>query len=282
MLSKPSLENIDSKKGDHSFVAYRFATSQFRFNWHYHPEYELTLILKGNGMRLIGDSYEPFASGDLVLIGPNLPHSWTSELGREKQECVVVQFSESFVNGLLNCNEFAQIKKMLNVSRQSIHFAMVDDVANDILTLPEKKGFERVTSLLSILNKLTPLQKQVLASEFFKPIPQKMDQDRVNRIFNFVHTHSSENISISQLSSMINLSDSAFCKFFKRTSGKTFSDYLNDVRIGHACKLLSETERSVSEIAYSVGFESLTYFNRVFLRKKGKSPKRFRRLALFS
>ncbi len=276
MLSKPLLENIATKQGECSIVAYRYSTPQFKFNWHYHPEYELTYIIKGKGRRLIGDSYESFSDGDLVLIGPNLAHSWASEGDSRKQECIVIQFSENFVNGFLNITEFVPIKKLLVASRQSVHFINIGTVASEIMALPSQYGVERITSLLVIFNKLANLKTKVLASEFFKPLSQKADQDRVTNVFNFVHSHSSQSITISQISGMVNLSESAFCKFFKRVSGKTFSDYINDLRIGHACQLLSETERSISEIAYAVGFENLTYFNRVFLKKKGKSPKRFR------
>jgi len=190
----------------------------------------------------------------------------------------VIQFSEGFINGFLNYEEFAPIKRLLSTSKLAVHFVNPSLVSEEIMALPSLKGFERIITLLSILNKLSATKHKVLASEFFKPIPQQADQDRVNKIFNFVHTHSAQAISISEVSRLAHLSESAFCKFFKRASGKTFSAYLNDLRIGHACQLLSETERSISEIAFAVGFESLTYFNRVFLRKKGKSPKSFRRL----
>jgi AraC-like DNA-binding protein len=278
MLSKPSLENINAKLGDYSFVAYRFSIPRFKFNWHFHPEYELTYIIRGSGMRLIGDSYEAFTVNDLVLIGPNLPHSWASEGEVKGQSCVVIQFSESFIGDFLKYEEFTNIKKLLNAARQSLHFPKAPGVYTDILALPNKNGFERIIGLLTILNKLAQTKSHVLASEFFKPIPKNTNQDRITTIFNYLHSHSSEPISISQMALMINLSESAFCKFFKRASNRTFSDYLNDLRVGHACKLLSETEYSISEVAYAVGFESLTYFNRVFFKKKGKSPTSFRRL----
>jgi AraC-like DNA-binding protein len=282
MHRKPALEKIGLKQ-EESFVAYNYSTDHFRFFWHFHPEYELTLITKGDGSRMIGDSYKLFKSGDLVFVGPNMPHSWATDISKRKntkQECVVIQFSEKFIDGFLSYNEFASVKKLLKAARQSAYFKVTEELSQSIQQVPLLKGVNRVIKLLTILDVLSASRAELLASEFFKPVPMRTDQDRLSKVFNFIHTCSHKTISLQQAANLINLSDSAFCKFFKRSCDKTFSDYLNELRIGHACKLLTETEKSISEIAYVVGFKSLTYFNRVFLKKKGKSPKHFRQAAV--
>jgi AraC-like DNA-binding protein len=118
---------------------------------------------------------------------------------------------------------------------------------------------------------------RALASPYFLPAPGKKTEGRIGKVFQYIHRHSAETVSLSEMAALINLSESAFCKFFKRTTGKTFSDYLSEIRVGHACHLLSESDDTISEIAYRSGFESLTYFNRVFLRKKGVRPREFRK-----
>ena len=105
----------------------------------------------------------------------------------------------------------------------------------------------------------------------------KKTEGRIGKVFQYIHQHSADTVSLGEMAALINLSESAFCKFFKRTTGKTFSDYLTDIRIGQACHLLSESDETISEVAYRSGFESLTYFNRVFLRKKGMRPREFRK-----
>jgi AraC-like DNA-binding protein len=274
---KPQFEDIDSKKGGNSYLAYRYNVPFFPFLWHYHPEYELTLILEGSGRRMVGDSQEYFTPGDLVLLGPGLPHTWVSEMS---SAAVVIQFSELFIGPLLQYPECERIRKLLTRSAQGLYFprkAMRDDLLiATVGALPTRKGVERLTGLLEILQALSAGHSLTLASSFFQPAIGRKAEGRISKVFQYIHRHSSEEVPLKKIASLINLSESAFCKFFKRTTGKTFTDYLVDIRIGHACHLLSESDDTIAGIAYRSGFDSLTYFNRVFLRKKGMRPREFR------
>ncbi len=138
-------------------------------------------------------------------------------------------------------------------------------------------GAQRMLLLADVLQKLTACKNQALSSPFFASPKSKENEDRINRVCGYIQNHSSERITLQHVASLVHLTPSAFCKFFKRVTAKTFSDYVNDIRTGHACRLLTESDLPVGEIAMASGFESLTYFNRVFLKKKGVTPVGFRK-----
>lgn len=274
---KAVFEDIASKKGNQSFLAYAFSVPAFEFKWHYHPEYELTLITKGSGKRLVGDSYENFETGDLVLLGPDLPHTWSSDQADDRNSsAVVIQFTHDFVNAFLQLNEFVQVSNLLSASSRGLFFPSALTLFRSIELLPETAGVHKVTALLTILQKLTEQKCMKLSSEYFNPVRGEETENRINRVCQFIQRNAAKDITLEQSADLIHLSKSAFSKFFKRATGKTFSDYVNDIRIGKACHLLTESDKAIHSIAFDTGFESLTYFNRVFLRKKGITPRDFR------
>lgn len=276
---RPSFEDIGSRKGNASFVAYDLRVPAFPFKWHYHPEYELTLITRGSGKRMVGDSHESFTAGDLVLAGPDLPHTWVSDrVQRGGAAAVVIQFPESFVQDFLHWPECEAIARLLKASVHGLHFPARRSraVAEAITALPALSGLHRITALIEILQALSRLRSEPLVSDYFSFVKGKEAGQRINKVCRHIQQHASTTIALGDVAAMVNLTPSAFCRFFKRVTGKTFSDYVNEVRIGHACSLLTETDQTVSEIAFATGYESLTYFNRVFLRKKGESPRSFR------
>jgi AraC-like DNA-binding protein len=277
---KPLLEDIGKKKGQDSFVAFAINQTSFNFFWHYHPEYELTLIVKGKGRRLIGDNHEYFESGDLVLIGPGLPHTWVSDSGMKgKSEAIVIQFSLDFMNRFIELDELASVNELLLRAKQGISIKGNKSaiVKEHIQQLPEKRGVEKITSLLHILNELSNLKSVSLASSFYQPLKGTENEKRINKVCQYIQKHAADPLTIHQVAVLIHLSPSAFCKFFKRITGKTFSDYVNDIRIANVCSQLMATDKQVSEIAFENGFETLTYFNRIFLKKKNISPSRYRK-----
>jgi len=276
---KALYENIDKHKQGASFVAYHSVVPYFEFKWHYHPEYELTLITKGEGKRLVGDSYESFETGDLVLLGSGLPHTWSSEPQRGGTSAVVIQFSSEFIGSFLRHAEFADIERLLSNASSGLFFPSVQNrnTVTLIKKLPSRTGIEKVMALLDILRQLSIQQPSALASEFFSPVKGKESEGRINKVFTYIQKQSADGLSLRKAAELVHLSDSAFCKFFKRVTGRTFSDYVNDIRTGNACRLLTETDRTIGEVAHASGFESLTYFNRVFLKKKGMTPGAFRK-----
>ncbi|HPH46664.1 MAG TPA: AraC family transcriptional regulator [Chryseolinea sp.] len=278
---KANYENIASKKGNESFLAYSVAVPAFEFKWHYHPEYELTLITKGKGKRLVGDSNESFTTGDLVLLGPGLPHTWSSDVVKKKiVSAVVIQFPEEFIGNFLHLNGFEKIGKLLSTSSHGLFFPDANELIPQIEMLPESTGVEKVTSLLSILQQLTSQKVVKLSSEYFNAVKSEETEKRINKVCQYIQKNSTRILDLESIASLIHLSPSAFCKFFKRATGKTYSDYVNDIRIGNACHSLIESDKAISEVAFETGFESLTYFNRVFLKKKGITPKQYRNKVL--
>ena len=277
---KATFENIEAVRGSHSFAAYAFTVPFFEFKWHYHPEFELTLISNGAGKRVVGDSHQAFGEGDLVLVGPNLPHTWSSEPEKNHTvNAVVIQFSEDFISAFTGYDECVGIGKLLSDSSRGLFFDAESSsrVAKLIRKVPEKKGVARIAYLLKILEELALLQPTELSSAHYPASRSRKNESRINKICGFLQDHAQETISLDEVADMVHLSKSAFCKFFKRMMKTSFSDYLNDIRIARACFLLSETDKTVREIAGETGFESLTYFNRTFLKKKNRTPSAFRK-----
>lgn len=278
---KPRLEQLSSRRENQSFLCYEVNVPAFEFIWHYHPEYELTCILKGKGKRLVGDSYENFGEGDLVLLPPNLPHTWVSDKkGKENCRAIVIQFTQAFATQLFQFPEMGGFEKLFVKADRGLQFNNVKN-KECILLLQQMIGSSelgRFGFLLQLLELLSNKKSIAVASAKYKPMKGNENQQRINKVFQYVQKEFTQAVSLKKAASIIHLSESAFCKFFKRASGKTFSDYTNEIRISHACRLLIETDMSIREIAYASGFESLTYFNRVFLRKKKVTPGSYRKL----
>jgi YesN/AraC family two-component response regulator len=277
---KPLFEDIGKKRGQHTLIAFEIEQQKLDFFWHYHPEYELTFILKGRGTRMVGDHHEYFETGDLVLIGPGLPHTWVSDSNsKEKCKAIVIQFSIAFMQRLLGLEEVSSINKLLNNSKLGLSFnaGNTHEIKKLIIELPAKHGMGKMTHFLLILDALSKLKSNALASSYYQPLKGVENEKRINTVCQYIQKHSTETLTIHTAASLIHLTPSAFCKFFKRITGKTFSDYVNDIRIANVCKDLLATDKQVAEIAYENGFETLTYFNRVFLKKKGIKPSNYRK-----
>lgn len=278
---KAQLEDIPSKQGGASFYQTEISVPAFEFKWHYHPEYELTYILKGNGYRVVGNSHEPFSSGDLVLLGSKLPHTWwgKNEDG-SPSEAIVIQFSSAFIEPFLKLNEGKAIKELLEQSAKGLRFESDTLFVEKLCSLGQTKELESVLALLSLLQDLTVKNASTLCPDPYYNVISKKFETRINKVCTHIQNHYSESISLKEVAQLVFMSESNFCKFFKKATNTTFSDYLNDLRINAACHLLLSSEDNVSKIAHDCGFESLSYFNRVFLKKKKSKPSQFRKNAI--
>lgn len=277
---KAQQEQLAAEHQNRSFVCYRVEVPRFELFWHYHQEYELTYIARGSGRRLVGDSYEPFAAGDLVLVGPNLPHTWISD-GDTPEGCLafVLQLDADKLVPLLALPELTEVAKLLQGASGGISLNEKGSqaIARLVEQLEGQRGAGSVATLAAILHLLTRVKGITLASPSFQPMRGTQNQGRINRVFDYVQHNFAGQVSLAEAARLVGLSESAFCKFFKRASGKSFSDYTNEVRIAQACRLLVETDSPISTIAADCGFENIAYFNRTFLKKKGVQPKVFRR-----
>jgi len=254
----------------------------FTYPWHSHSEYELCYVLESYGTRYVGDSIESFEAGDLILAGSNLPHFWKSdeafhqENPELKVRAIVIQFhSDFFINALNNYTEFYHIKKLLNLSTRGIQFLnpYVNDLDKMIHRMLEVSGFERIVLMHQILNELAKSESyKVLGSEAFPLEMNGFSNDRLDKVINFLNFHYREKITLDMVSDIAGYHPSAFCRFFKEKSGKSLSEYLNDMRIGYACKLLIEGNLTVSQICFECGFNNLSNFNRTFRRLTKFTP----------
>lgn len=278
---KAKLEQLPQKKENQSFLCYEVNAASFEFLWHYHPEYELTYIIKGKGKRLVGDSYESFSEGDFVLLGPNLPHTWISEeKGKENCRAIVIQFTQVFVEQLFKFPEMTAFEKLFAKAARGLQFKSSKNKScvSLLQQMVERNELSRFPLLLQLFELFLPKKTTLLASAKYKAMKGNENQQRINKVFLYVEKEFKEKVSLKKAASIVHLSESAFCKFFKRASGKTFSDYTNEIRIAYACELLIETDKLIGDIAFECGFESVTYFNRVFLKKKKLRPVFYRKM----
>lgn len=277
---KAFLEDIPAKKGTASFYRTRITVPGFEFKWHYHPEYELTYILSGSGYRVVGNSHEPFTSGDLVLLGSNLPHTWwgKNEDG-SPSEAIVIQFSSEFMEPFLKLNEGQDLKKLLEKSANGIRFEPDTSIVDKLGVIGDTTALNSILTLLSILQDLTEIKTTIICPNYYRHVVSKKFETRINKVCTYIQNHYSEPLSLKEVADLVSMSQSNFCKFFKKATSTTFSDYLNDLRINEACHLLIYSEDNISKIAEDCGFESLSYFNRVFLKKKLVKPSLFRKNA---
>ena len=280
---KASYEHIDR---DSSHVQLWISQPAFDFYWHYHPEIELTYILQGGGQRFTGDRIEPFSSGDLVLLGSNLPHTWVSP-GQENMpdgcQAVVVQFkSATFENYLNDFHEFESIRKLLAGAGRGIKFnpEIARKAGQRLIQLREVSGLRWLTEFWTILDSLACSGEYTfLVSPSYSPSFNKHNPARIDKIFNFLNQNYSGNIDLKTAADLVHMTETSFCRFFRKTVGLTFNEYLNGLRVSSACRILNEQpEKSIAEAAWESGFASSTHFNRVFKDKTGYSPSAYRRM----
>jgi len=253
--------------------------------WHYHPEIELTLIRKGTGIRLVGDSVEQFEDDDLVLIGSNLPHYWRSdaqyfEEGAGLQvEAIAIHFKDDcWGKELLDMPEFFSVKKILQEARRGIEIS--GTTKQQLIPLMEEmlqaKGARRVILLLDMLQTISHSKDtKVLSSAGFSKTYDHSNTDRINEIYNYTFNNFQKEISIREIAAAVNISHNSFCRYFKTRTTKTYWQFLLEVRIGYACKLLIDDKMSVARICYDCGFNNLSNFNRHFKNMVGMTPLKY-------
>ena len=258
--------------------------SEFTYPIHSHAEYELNYVENAAGVRrIIGDSVEIIGNYDLTLVaGDKLEHVWEQHQCKSKNiREITIQFSSDlFLGNLINKNQFDSIRKMLDNAKKGISFPMdaIMKLYSTIDTLAsEKEGFYAVIKLMTLLYELSLYDDaRVLSSSSFVNIEDGSDSRRISKVHDYINTHYTETIRLDNLANIAGMSSVSFSRFFKLRSGKTISDYIIDIRLGHASRLLVDTTNSIAEICYECGFNNLSNFNRIFKKKKDCSPKEFR------
>jgi len=280
---KPTLEKVATEFGS-SFSVKQYndpAPSEKPPFWHCHPEIELVYIKGGNGKRHIGNHLSYYHSGDLVLIGSMLPHTgFTDRLTRNESETIIQFNSDCFGNGFFDSDEMQDIQQLLQRAKAGIAFQ--GQAKRVIGTRIEKMAtlvnFAKLIELLCILQDLAWTEEYlILNADGYTFEVENTDNDRINIIYDYVQKHFQRAIPLDEIATIANMTVPSFCRYFKRISGKKFTRFVNEIRIVHACKLLTEKQLSVSEISFESGFNNISHFNRLFKGITTKTPLEYRK-----
>ncbi|WP_080240739.1 AraC family transcriptional regulator [Spirosoma rigui] len=298
-----------------SFIVKELIEPHFDPNWHFHPHYQLFLVVEGTGTRFIGDSIKPFGPGDLVFLGPNLPHLWRSDqayfaksdkLTNPPDESpsaspplvargIVVYFSENFLGeAFFAKQEMMALRHLLELARQGLEWTgTIRDQAEASLKkmAGQPVGFGRILSLLNLLNDLSNTSSfRLLTSPGYTNTMKAADTDepgsttterperayrRMQLVHDYVLSHFTDDLSLDTVADLAGMTAPAFCRYFKAHANKTFSCFVSEVRIGHACKLLMNGSLSITQISFDSGFRTLSNFNRQFKEITGQTPSKY-------
>ncbi len=254
----------------------------FDYPIHYHPEMEINFIVRGEGVRrIVGDSMEPISNIELVLVGPNLHHVWEQhECTNKKIREVTIQFHQDlFDTAFLKRGIMKPIKDMFDRSVHGILFSEEVSMALKprLLKVSKMQGMDYFMELFSILYDLAISRNQRLLSTLTVQPKAYESSAKIQVLYDFVQQNYAKKITLTEAAALVNMSNVSFNRFIKRRTGKTFIDYLNEVRIGYASKFLIEKDLGISEIAFLCGFNSIANFNRVFKKNKHLTPTEYRR-----
>lgn len=281
------LEHLPREVGA-SFVVCDFDYAYYPTPWHYHPEYEIVWVTESTGTRYLGDNISRFQTGDLVLIGPDLPHMYRNDEhyyrldSGLRAKSVVVHFLEQSLGETLQLPEMAPVRKMLQHSKYGLEFtgkanAQIGPLLQQLVALPP--GLERWLVLMNVLSTMATCKTtecRTISSSGMMEL-HETDEERLHEVFTYLGEHFTGAISLEQAAALANMTPSAFSRYFKYRTRKTFSSFLLELRIGHAAKLLMQTERRVGEVCYECGFNNLSNFNRHFKTIYNMQPREFRK-----
>lgn len=264
------------------FMVFNRNKKEFDFPIHYHDEYELNFIENANGVkRVVGDSIEYVEDYDLVLIGSGIPHGW---LGKPSKQGLVheitIQFHKDlFDEKLLNRNQLSFVKTLLSYASRGVKFpaSTILMIRPRLVALSNKNGFDSVLELISILHYLSISKDMLmLASPSFVQSQITSKSRRIELAYEYMRANFDKEITLDDLAKQVNMTEVSFSRFIKKRTGFTFVESLNNIRLGHATRLLIETTMNIAEVSFKCGFNNLSYFNRVFKKKYMCTPKEFR------
>jgi AraC-like DNA-binding protein len=283
---KPVLEKIHLNPVS-SFSLKEEIVPYITIPWHYHPEYELTLFTEGHGSRLVGDYLEHFDPGDLIMLGPHLPHYWKTDPvfheGRNdlRVRAIVVHFKSDFLGEVFfKRPEMGHVQQLFSKAEKGLKFT--GDTQRSVSAKMERllpaEGFERILILLDIFHELAKTQEvETLARIDLPFLPSADTSEQMERVYRYTLEHYRKELSLEAVADIAGMSVTSFCRFFKKRTGKTFTHFVADMRVGYACRLLIDTDYSVSQIGFDCGFNNLSYFYRTFARKTGSRPREYRK-----
>ena len=267
---------------------YREDLPYFIVPWHHHPEIEIMCIEQGSGTRFVGDHIEAYEEGDVCIVGSHLPHEWRNgkeffgeEIGL-RSVCLCVFFRKELFEGvMINLPEFVNIRNLIERSRRGIKFTGTarDRIADFIRSTFNSNGVVRITNLITLLEMMANTEEyELLASVGFAQSVNSSDFGRFNKIYQYLVKNFNQPIKLEEVAGLVGLTPTAFCRYFKERTKKTFVQYLNDMRIGHAKRLLIEGKMKVSTISVEVGFHNLSNFIVQFKKTVHMLPTEYQKL----
>ena len=278
---KPTLEAIKPNFG-HSYTYQKFDSMLADWNtiWHYHPEIELVYVNGGAGKRQIGSHVSYYSDGDLILIGSNLPHcGFTDKLTGNVSETVIQMKQDFLGNDFFNIPEMKKIQGLFEMAKGGIAFSgrAKQKIGDKMEVLEYQTDFQRLLSILNILNELASSKEfKILNAEGFALETEVKDNDRINIVFNHVKSNFKEEITLEEIADKVSMTIPSFCRYFKKITNKTFTQFVNEYRLVHASKLLAEQPLSITEVCFESGFNNFSHFNKSFKAFTGQNPSQYR------
>lgn len=265
------------------FTIFSRVKKEFNFPLHFHEEYELNLIMNASGSkRIVGDHISVIDDLELVLVGPNLPHAWFTHKCKSEAitELTIQWHKDLFDDKLLKRNQLSFIRKMFEQSVRGISFTKetIQSVLPRILSLSQRNGFDSVMDLINLLHDLSTSRNMLTLSDstFVNNQSLNYNSRRLEKVFEFMNNNYHKEISLKDIANLIGMTEESFSRFIKKRTGNTFVNTLNEIRLGHASRMLIDTTHSITEISYHCGFNNISNFNRLFKKKKSCTPKEFR------
>jgi len=271
---------------DNPIKARYYDYDHFTYPWHFHSQYEIIYVKESFGVSYVGDHIEKYESGDLVFLGENLPHYMQSDdiykMGNKELRVkgTIIQFENEFMSySIQHYPQFKQIREFLDRSKRGVLFPRVKcpEIIRLMEEFPQYDGFQQILSLLLLLQKMaTYKNKMYMASPLYYETFPILGDKRIEKIIAYINNnYTNHDICLEDMAAKAAMNASAFCRYFKQQIGKSFIQYINDMRIGYACKLLMLKQMNISQIALECGFESVSHFNRMFKKSTSLSPSQY-------
>ena len=282
---QPNLEKVPLTE-NRLYLFWVRSEPQFDFNWHFHPEYELTLISRGRGTRVVGDRVEAYREGDLVLVGPDLPHTWSSapssgpRRGAARHEAFVLQCSPRlFCDPWLRQPDMARLAALFDRARWGLRFkGRARDEAEPLFRASyHEQGIRRFIRMLEVFDVLAGAKDaEVLSAGPASGSASRWHAAGMERIYRYIHEHALGPLGLEEVARRFSITPSTLHRRLKRATGRSLTELVNELRISHACGLLVHGDARIAEICYQCGYQNLSYFNRRFLESRGMTPRAYR------
>lgn len=283
---KPLLIDLDYSIID-TFMIKELNVPYFTNTHHFHKDFEIVFVKKSSGKRVVGDHVGNFNEGDIVFVGPDLPHAWFNDSiyyeEREdiKAESVVIYLKKSWLDqDILPLPQTAKLKKLLEDAHRGVFFfgETGEQIGKLLSNILYTKGLKQTADLLSVLHLMSETQEfELLAGVNYLNTHSENETARLNQVYEYVMRNFSSEISLEDAADVASMTANAFSRYFKKQTQKNFSQFVNEIRIGHACQLLQKKDVSVAQACYESGYQSITNFNKFFKRITGKSPVEYRK-----